>query len=553
MHPTSLSQPSQLLHLLSTLQSQNPSENPVLEGALNVLSHQLASDKALRVQLGSQHPSIWPPLHELWNAIARAQSAGTDTDDQHSQLLISLAKFTRNLIADVPFNQKNAYPLEPQIRQLIYLHTAWIRHGIERGKFIHSWNKSFVTTRLLTQTLSNLVTGNEELLDQFWDVHMTIPEEKSVLLRLLGLPDLRSVLSVLVLVINCIHESSGRGHALVTTSIGIRVCISVLDRLEAFSDASELEDGGKIFELGFALFSKLFQFGLFPELYSRTSVDDEPVSLSQTTLLKLLDSFCHSIPNQFRDQYDHLSNLAGFLASVFLVQAESSQQFIQRALGDTSPDHNGPRGVKGSAGSAAQEADFALDGRLPGVWVALVLLSTSLSSILLAEQERSRGTCMEPEVVRMTRVCHEATSASRNPGGSGFIEELIELLRLLDAFLPRVNFAKSKRSTHGKEAVPGQTADTAGFPYLKRDLVRLLGILSHNCKAIQDRIRLRGGIPVVLNLCVVDDRNPYLREHALFALRNLLHDNPENQAVVDTFRADEPRGPNVMVHDHGAN
>jgi hypothetical protein len=30
--------------------------------------------------------------------------------------------------------------------------------------------------------------------------------------------------------------------------------------------------------------------------------------------------------------------------------------------------------------------------------------------------------------------------------------------------------------------------------------------------------------------------HPDLREHALFALRNILHNNPENQAVVDTFR-----------------
>jgi len=33
-----------------------------------------------------------------------------------------------------------------------------------------------------------------------------------------------------------------------------------------------------------------------------------------------------------------------------------------------------------------------------------------------------------------------------------------------------------------------------------------------------------------------------LREHAVFALRNLLHNNSENQAVVDTFRAEETRG-----------
>lgn len=38
------------------------------------------------------------------------------------------------------------------------------------------------TTRVLTQTLSNLVTGNQELLNEFWSAHMNIPEEQSVLL-----------------------------------------------------------------------------------------------------------------------------------------------------------------------------------------------------------------------------------------------------------------------------------------------------------------------------------------------------------------------------------
>lgn len=41
---------------------------------------------------------------------------------------------------------------------------------------------AFTVTRLLAQTLSNLVTGNQELLDQFWDVQMQISEEKSVLM-----------------------------------------------------------------------------------------------------------------------------------------------------------------------------------------------------------------------------------------------------------------------------------------------------------------------------------------------------------------------------------
>lgn len=49
---------------------------------------------------------------------------------------------------------------------------------------------------------------------------------------------------------------------------------------------------------------------------------------------------------------------------------------------------------------------------------------------------------------------------------------------------------------------------TAGFSYVKRDLVRLLGILCAGETVVQDRVRACGGIPVVMNLCVVDERNP---------------------------------------------
>ena len=48
----------------------------------------------------------------------------------------------------------------------------------------------------------------------------------------------------------------------------------------------------------------------------------------------------------------------------------------------------------------------------------------------------------------------------------------------------------------------------AGFSYVKRDLVRLLGALCAGENVVQDRVRACGGIPVVMNLCVVDERNP---------------------------------------------
>ena len=339
--------------------------------------------------------------------------------------------------------------------------------------------------------------------------------------------------------------------------------------------------------------------------------EDEPVSPTQTILLKLLDSFLNPVSTPFRGQHDHLNNLTGFLASVFLFQAKHAQHVIQHATGEPPPGENFVTDVGVSA-------SCELDGRLPGVWVALVLLSTSLSSILLAEQEDHSGANSDPGVVTLTHPCHDAISVSRSPTGTGFVEELVgmmvprsaplaetsvhpipETLRLLDLFLPRINFGRMVRSSpNGREAVrpvPGHktVTDASDFPYLKRDLVRLLGILCHDRKAIQDRIRFCGGIPVVLNLCTIDDRNPCkflfgprwlccffarararchsltlccpyyrfmfrprlimkipdLREHAIFALRNLLHNNPENQVVVNTFQPDERVGPSVVVRD----
>ena len=49
---------------------------------------------------------------------------------------------------------------------------------------------------------------------------------------------------------------------------------------------------------------------------------------------------------------------------------------------------------------------------------------------------------------------------------------------------------------------------STGFSYLKRDLVRLLGVLCHGVKSVQDRVREAGGLPVVMNMCVIDERNP---------------------------------------------
>ena len=149
--------------------------------------------------------------------------------------------------------------------------------------------------------------------------------------------------------------------------------------------------------------------------------EGEPVSPTQTILLKLLDSFLNPVPTPFRGRHDHLNKLTGFLASVFLFQVKHAQHVIQKATGEPPPGENIVTDVGGAA-------SCALDGRLPGVWVALVLLSTSLSSILLAEQEDHSGAKTEPVVVTLTHFCHDTISTSRSRTGTGFIEELVGMM-----------------------------------------------------------------------------------------------------------------------------
>jgi hypothetical protein len=47
----------------------------------------------------------------------------------------------------------------------------------------------------------------------------------------------------------------------------------------------------------------------------------------------------------------------------------------------------------------------------------------------------------------------------------------------------------------------------------------------------------RGGVHCVMNQCNLDERNPYLKEWAILALRNLTCDHPANQYIISQLKA----------------
>lgn len=68
---------------------------------LDEMADDLGKDIRVRQQVGRASPSVWPGLKNLWESV--------DAEDPSSRdLIASLAKFTRNLVAAVPENQAKA-------------------------------------------------------------------------------------------------------------------------------------------------------------------------------------------------------------------------------------------------------------------------------------------------------------------------------------------------------------------------------------------------------------------------------------------------------------
>ncbi|KAG5381379.1 hypothetical protein IGI04_032849 [Brassica rapa subsp. trilocularis] len=107
---------------------------------------------------------------------------------------------------------------------------------------------------------------------------------------------------------------------------------------------------------------------------------------------------------------------------------------------------------------------------------------------------------------------------------SGLIELLLDLLRKLE---PPTTIKKALKQSPTSSS--GKPCSYRGF---RRDIVAVIGNCAYRRKEVQDEIRERDGLLLMLQQCVTDDENPFLREWGLWCVRNLLEGNEENQKVV---------------------
>lgn len=113
---------------------------------------------------------------------------------------------------------------------------------------------------------------------------------------------------------------------------------------------------------------------------------------------------------------------------------------------------------------------------------------------------------------------------------SGLVELLLGLLRDLE--LPAM-IRKAMKQGENKEGTTS-SCSSKPCPYkgFRRDIVAVIGNCAYRRKHVQDEIREKNGILLLLQQCVTDEDNPFLREWGIWSVRNLLEGNAQNQRVV---------------------
>ncbi|KAF7056049.1 hypothetical protein CFC21_063504 [Triticum aestivum] len=199
---------------------------------------------------------------------------------------------------------------------------------------------------------------------------------------------------------------------------------------------------------------------------------------------------------------------------------------------------------------AAETVDFTCRGSselptgLPGIDVlgySLVLLKDICawepSSSLQAEPSSS-GT---EAPVDSPLQAEPSSSGTEAPVDSLLQAGLIKrLLKYLGELEPPSTIRKAMAKEQGDQQPAFATAKVCPYNGYRRDLVAVIANCLHGRKQVQDEVRQLNGIMLLLQQCVIDEGNAYLREWGLLAVKYLLEENEENQKEVSELQMQEP-------------
>ncbi|WCJ18719.1 ARM repeat superfamily protein [Euphorbia peplus] len=111
----------------------------------------------------------------------------------------------------------------------------------------------------------------------------------------------------------------------------------------------------------------------------------------------------------------------------------------------------------------------------------------------------------------------------------GLIELLLSVLCKLE---PPAIIKRAMKQNENQEPSSSESLKPCPYKGFRRDIVAVIGNCTFLRKNVQDEIRQRNGVLLLLQQCVTDEENPFLREWGIWCVRNLLEGNAENQNAV---------------------
>ncbi|XP_031831597.1 ataxin-10 [Nomia melanderi] len=88
------------------------------------------------------------------------------------------------------------------------------------------------------------------------------------------------------------------------------------------------------------------------------------------------------------------------------------------------------------------------------------------------------------------------------------------------------------KKTENEEKIEEKSLNCHPAFGFKARLIRIIGNMSYRSKECQNLLREMDAIPLLLDCCNIDARNPLIMQWTILAMRNLCEDNPENQEIV---------------------
>ncbi|KAJ3159035.1 hypothetical protein HK101_001145, partial [Irineochytrium annulatum] len=475
---------------------------------IKAVAHHLSPSPNLRSALGLQ-PTLWPDLaaalvrvrNELLMCFSSPDECGVACGERAVAVLDLVAShfhLARNLCAGVPHNQRSALEcgMEVTAEEILSYQCSWLLTTTKPCLMVRGRVETVV--HMGTQMLANVMTGNEAVMDHLWP---RLCERSCLLIQILRASSSTTPRYLLMLLYNCTYRSAARSRVMTASQQGQELVIHLLksaDRLLGGEDTS--------FEMIFGVFANLIDLGLGVDVFRTLCRSNLPrkglLSAPHVVLMKMLDGAVEGAYGT--EAGEPLRRDVGPLFG-----EDWCALYVKVLWKLVKSLEAGAAAVKGGAAVSQEEAEEAERTNL----VAMVLILQYFGRALAGEGE-------EQAIVGCRR---------RMVMADGLGSAVLALMMVAEKMAPPVTL---------KSGGGNAEEERSAWFMVRCDAMKVVAGLCYGCSDVQDEFRRIGGLGVVLSCCKVDDGNPHLKEWAIFAIRNLCDNNPENQALIASL---EPR------------